>query len=199
MMATKPIGQAEPFSKEMVTSLRQILRHENRLRDLALFCAHIDMCTRASDVLSLRVGDIRSGGRILSSLDLRQQKTGLVVQCKLYDEARIAIKLYLTSRPGVADGCFLFPGKNGCHLSVGQYQRLVKDWACLLRWAGVPLPDGYLSTHSVRRSKTAHIYAQTKDTAACMHLLGHSSLAATERYLGVNVKKAHEVAARFTF
>ena len=199
VVSTKPLGQADAFSKEMVSALRQILRRDDRLRDLALFCTHIDTCTRASDVLKLRIGDVRFGARIRDALTLRQKKTKGIVECRLYKEAKQALSDYIESRPDATDNDWLFPGYGDSHLSVGQYQRLVKDWVCFLRWEGIALPDGHLSTHSIRRSKTSYIYDQTHDVAACMHLLGHSSLAATERYLGVNVKKAHEVAGRFQF
>jgi integrase len=53
--------------------------------------------------------------------------------------------------------------------------------------------------HSTRRSKAARIYAETKDIEAVKHLLGHTSLAVTERYLGVSQEKALEVSRQYDF
>jgi site-specific recombinase XerC len=58
--------------------------------------------------------------------------------------------------------------------------------------------DGALySTHSVRRTKPAHLYAKTKNLAAVKELLGHANVAATSVYLGVTSDDARALAKQF--
>jgi site-specific recombinase XerC len=58
--------------------------------------------------------------------------------------------------------------------------------------------DGALySTHSIRRTKPAHLYAKTKNLAAVKELLGHSNVAATGVYLGVTSDDARALAKQF--
>jgi site-specific recombinase XerC len=58
--------------------------------------------------------------------------------------------------------------------------------------------DGALySTHSIRRTKPAHLYAKTKNLAAVKELLGHANVAAIGVYLGVTSDDARALAKQF--
>ena len=48
----------------------------------------------------------------------------------------------------------------------------------------------------MRRSKSAAIYDATQNLAACQHLLGHKSIGSTAHYLGVDQRKALDLAKR---
>ena len=74
-----------------------------------------------------------------------------------------------------------------------QYQRLVKGWLESLGLAA----DDY-STHSLRKTKASAIYDATKNVEAVRQLLGHSSVAATSHYLGVEQAKALDIAKNHT-
>ena len=45
-------------------------------------------------------------------------------------------------------------------------------------------------THSMRRTKAAHIYRKTGNLRAVQLLLGHSKIESTVRYLGIEVDDA---------
>lgn len=79
----------------------------------------------------------------------------------------------------------------GRHLTREQYANLVKRWSSLVR-----LDPTRHSTHSMRRSKSAAIYDATQNLAACQHLLGHKSIGSTAHYLGVDQRKALDLAKR---
>ena len=193
MRSGRPLGQAEPFTKEMATALRRILAQREDYRSLALFNLHIDTALRASDVLKLRVSDVVSG-----TFYTRQKKTGRVVKCELSSRSKSALRCYLSS---LADRTgYLFPSpRTGGHLTTHWYQRLVKDWEAELRWAGVKLPAGYLSTHSMRRTKVTHLTRMGVSARACQLILDHASLASTEKYLNLDVQEALDIAARHPF
>lgn len=187
------LGPADPLPQEVARSLRQILHSEGRLRDLALLNTHIDTCARACDVLTLRVGDVRTPeGRVRNSFHLRQKKTGIVVECRLFSAAKEALADYLATRPGVIQMDRLFPGRNpALPLSIDRYLQLIEDWKALLRWNGIPYPERF-ATHSLRKAKPAYLYDATKDEVACAELLGHTSLKHTRRYLGSRKAQAHK-------
>src|SRR5262245_25584859 len=74
-------------------------------------------------------------------------------------------------------------------ITASQHQRIVKTWCALLK-----LDGALYSTHSIRRTKPAHLYAKTKNLAACKELLGHANVSATGVYLGVTGDAARELA-----
>lgn len=184
------LGPVDPLPKATADALRLILRRENRLRDLALLNTHIDTCARACDVLSLRVGDVRTpDGAIRSSFYLRQRKTAVVVECYLSSATKVSLADYISSFPDMRQGDWLFPGRKRS-LSVDRYLQLIADWKALLRWNGVAAPERF-GTHSMRKAKPAFLYDSTKDVVACAELLGHTSLKHTKRYLGKRSGAAH--------
>jgi len=192
---TKPLGPAAALPIETIRSLRDILRREERLRDLALLCVHVDSCLRAGDVLSLKVGDVSQ-----SRFYVREEKTNKVTQCSLLLEARRAVRDYMATRPNAKPSDPLFPGRPDTKpMSVRAYQKLVRDWTALLRWSRVGLPQGYISTHSFRRSKPTYLYQQERDIIACQRLLNHSKLDTTLKYLMVGSEAGIELASRHPF
>ena len=46
--------------------------------------------------------------------------------------------------------------------------------------------NGHLATHSLRKSFAQRLYEQTGDIFAVQEMLGHKSVATTQKYLGVN-------------
>lgn len=84
---------------------------------------------------------------------------------------------------------FLFPGRSEeDHWSLRQYSRIVKGWAVC-----IGLDASRYGTHSLRRTKATLIYKRTKNIRAIQHLLGHSKLGSTVRYLGIEVDDALEI------
>ncbi len=74
-------------------------------------------------------------------------------------------------------------------LSERAYLHLVKSWV-----AAIGLPPAIYGTHSLRRSRPAHIYAKTGNLRACQIMLGHADISSTQRYLGVEEAEALEIA-----
>jgi integrase len=51
-------------------------------------------------------------------------------------------------------------------------------------------------THSLRRTKAVLIYRRTGNLRAIKHLLGHSKIENTVRYLGIEIDDAIEIAEK---
>jgi site-specific recombinase XerD len=195
----KARGQKVPFTETQVVALRAILAHDPRAmapRDRALFEASIDSTLRTSDLLALKVGDVRdAAGNIRTVVNVAQIKLSgsrcRPVVIKLYDQARARIAELVK---GKADTDYLFTCRTrpAQPLVREQYARIVKGWAKLLgldvtKYAG----------HSTRRTRPTFIYKKTKCLKTCMHLLGHKDVATTGGYIGVDVTEAFEVADQF--
>lgn len=74
-------------------------------------------------------------------------------------------------------------------MSTRQYARIVKRWVTT-----IGLDVSAYGTPSMRRTKPALIYKQTKNLRAVQLLLGHTKLESTVRYLGIDEDDALEMA-----
>ncbi len=182
--AGRAVGQKKPFTIEEARRLRHLLQAEDRNRDLALASVAFDSALRSCDVLALtwdRIIDTTPA--IKTRVTVRQLKTGANVTFELSASTRDCLEL-LAARKG--RGRYVFTGSHpDSPLSGRQYRRLVKKWARLL---GLPVED--YSTHSLRRTKPAAVYKQTRDPEIARILLGQRSLMATHRYLGLGQEEA---------
>jgi integrase/recombinase XerC len=85
--------------------------------------------------------------------------------------------------PGSSSHCWLFPDGCGGHLSPQWVGELVKQ----------ALPDGY-TMHSLRHRFASRAYRGTRNLRAVQTLLGHASIATTERYTAVDDDEARAAA-----
>ena len=79
-------------------------------------------------------------------------------------------------------------------LSERAYQNLVKTW---VGYIGLN-PELY-GTHSLRRTRPAHIYKNTGNLRVCQVILGHASITNTQEYLGIEENEALEISRKFAF
>lgn len=191
----KAVGQMEPFTPEQAGVIRSLLTAEKKIRDLALFNTALDTMLRASDLLPLRIIDITDhNGDVVHEFMVKQKKTGRGHLVALSPNTRDSIGDWMiASGKGPEDFLWTSIGnrKTGRQLTREQYANLVKRWSSLAR-----LDPKRHSTHSMRRSKSAAIYDATQNLAACQHLLGHKSIGSTAHYLGVDQRKALDLAKR---
>lgn len=191
----KSVGQMAPFTPEQAGVIRSLLQTENKIRDLALFNTAIDTMLRASDLLPLRVNDITDhNGDVVHEFTIRQKKTGRGHLVALSPHTRDSVADWMiASGKGPEDYLWTSIGnrKTGRHLTREQYANIVKKWSSLAR-----VDPKRHSTHSMRRSESAAIYDATQNLAACQHLLGHKSIGSTAHYLGVDQRKALDLAKR---
>lgn len=194
---TKPkarvAGQKRPLTPQQVSTIEHLLTQEGDWRGLAMFRTPIDTMLRVSDVAALTLADVTdSNGDVLDEIHIRQQKTGEIVSAILMPETKEAIKRWIAMRP-MFWGEWLFTGrKPGEHISESQYRREAKRWFRMAR-----LDTRFYSTHSLRRTKAAYIYAKTGNIEIVRQLLGHNSTQATSRYLGIEKADALKAAREF--
>ena len=184
-----------PFKRDDLQLIRSALRAKGLVRDLAILNVGIDTMLRSCDLLRLRVSDVRSEtGAMLNEFTVRQKKTSNAVSCHLTEQTLTSVSdLIAHEKKWQVDSLFTPTGRSHeSHLTEGMLRLLVKEWA-----AYAHLDPKKYAGHSLRRTKAAFIYAETKNIEAIRQLLGHRTLRQTSEYLGVESKDALALAAKF--
>ena len=180
-----------PFSKNQIQTLRKVLRDQPR--DLALLNVAVDSCLRSSDILALKISDVQTPwGEIRNDLEIKMKKTEKVVRCKLGPASQDALERWIRLE-GKESNDFVFTSMRGGKTPITgiAYRKIVKRWCEECGWDG-----SFYSTHSLRRTTPAHLYKQTKDLRTCQIILGHSSIASSAVYLGIEETDAFQLLER---
>lgn len=164
------------YNVEPIRSVAEINEMKSALfelggeRDQFLLTFGINTGLRVSDIVKFKVRDVR--GR--PYVDIVEQKTGKPRRVHLL-AIQPEIVMYCQNR---ADGQYLFPSRNGGHISTTQAYRI------LVR-AGDWIGRSDIGTHTMRKTFGYHYYKKTHDIATLMEIFGHSAPSITKRYIGI--------------
>lgn len=177
----KQVGRKLPLSLKQIRSIRSRLKSARRTRELALFSLAIDSSLNALDIVQLRVCDIAKGRRILSRATIAQLESQRPIRFEITEETRNSVAEWIAYEKLTSDQ-YLFPSRLSAspHVSVRQYARLVESWV-----SSIGLDPSLYGTQSLRRTKPALIYRQTRSLLAAQLLLGHTRLRSTARFFGI--------------
>ena len=160
-------------------------------RNRGLFMLGVSTGGRISELLSLTIGDVYQNRKAVTDLlfDKSVVKGGELSRAvPVNSDGRRAIEdliawhrdTYDTIPEGIRP---LFPSRNGQgekRMSRRTAHDVLKK---AFERAGL---NGHLATHSLRKSFAQRLYEQTGDIFAVQEMLGHKSVATTQKYLGVN-------------
>lgn len=171
--------------------------HVERRRDAALLELLYGSGLRVSELVGLDVDDLAFGTEEVRVLG----KGGKERVVPFGSKAEQALRAYLTLRAELVDAGSasanraLFLGRRGRRLSVRWVQKLVRRYGIL----GAGRAD--LHPHALRHSCATHLLEGGADLRVIQEMLGHSSLATTQRYTHVSMDqllavydKAHPLA-----
>jgi integrase len=158
-----------------IRNKHDIERMKNALngRDRLLFIFGINSSLRISDLLTIKVKDVRNK----DVLTLRERKTGKAKKIRLNNAIQSAIK-ELTP-PNALDTDYLFKSRKGGAISRVQAYRLLTQAAERI---GLQTEIG---THTLRKTFAYHAYKAGTDLALLQSVLNHSSQRETLRYIGI--------------
>ncbi|PFT53829.1 site-specific integrase [Bacillus cereus] len=143
-------------------------------RDLLLFTIGINSALRISDILKLKVKDVRNS----ESITLKETKTGKAKQFRLNDSIKKAVRDFIPKTAN--DDDWLFPSRKGDKaISRVQAYRVLNDAA---ERAGVTVEMG---THTLRKTFAYHAYKKGVNLSLLQSILNHSSQRETLRYIGI--------------
>jgi len=155
-----------------------------RPRDFALFVLGINTNLRASDLLRIRVGDVRylKPGEYFT---LREKKTLKLRSITINKAVFDAIRQLLEDDQNVVDGDYLFRSRkkqsaSGGMLTVSYLNSLVKSWC-----SEINLRGNY-GSHTLRKTfGYIHRTVFGTDIPTLMEMFNHSSQRQTLTYLGI--------------
>jgi integrase len=147
-------------------------------RDLCLFTCGVSWLLRAGDLLSIRVGQVRSL-KVGESFTIREQKCGKLRTITISQSTHEVIQALLASMGDKAtDDAYLFQSRKGGALTVSTLGSMVKAWC-----NAINLP-GQHSSHTLRKSGAyLNRVCYGVDVATLMEVLGHSTQKMTMHYL----------------
>lgn len=154
-------------------------------RNLLLFTVGINVGLRITDLLSLKVGDIRNQ----DSVTITEGKTKKKRTFTLNDSVKDAVATLVPA--DASDDDYVFPSRKGSK-PIGRVQAYRILNAAVIR-AG--LADVYTSfgAHSLRKSFGYFAYESGVDITLLMRVLNHSSQRETLRYIGIEAEEVADV------
>lgn len=163
-----------------INKVQEILKYAKRSneRDYVMLELGFHTGLRISDILKLKVGDIRDKKRnIKKYLVLREGKTNKFKRIKLNEEVRNCLKNYCRGKETYD---YLIKSREHINKPITRQ----RAYQIIVEMGGMLGIDG-LGCHSLRKTFGYLYYKKTKDIALLQKLFNHSSQFITLRYIGV--------------
>lgn len=157
---------------KLLEDMKWSLKRHCEERDYILFLVGINTGLRVSDLLRLKIKDIKGKKKIVVK-EGKTQKPRTIQLTNIYDE----LNEYIKTLEGTE---WLFPSRKG-NLSISRvhaYRQLNKASAM------VDVVDG-IGTHTMRKTFGYWHYKQFKDVAELQTILNHSHPSITLKYIGI--------------
>ena len=169
MATVDPIRDLADIKKMKAELLR------SSYRDFLFFEMGINTGLRVSDILKLKVSDVKDKYYI----EIKEQKTGKTKKFRINDVLKSELESYLE---GKKDNDYIFESRRTRGIPLERTRAY-----CILNQAaeaaGVKFKIG---THTMRKTFGFHFYQKTKDIALLQELFNHASPSVTLRYIGIN-------------
>ena len=158
---------------ELVNAIAEDLK-ENNERDYVMFMTGIYLGLRISDILKLKVKDLKK-----THINIRAQKTGKETRILINATLRKAIDDYIKNS-NLKDNNYLFVSKTK------RYKPITREQAYkILNKIGKKYKLESIGTHTLRKTFGYHFYKQKGDVAMLQTLFGHDNQNDTLRYIGM--------------
>lgn len=147
---------------------------EKRERDYVLFMTGLYLGRRISDILPLKVRDVKDQKQITFT----EQKTKKTITLAINDDLK---KIFRDYCKGKRDYEYLFRSRKGVNRPITrqQYWNILNDAAKVVGYTEK------IGCHTPRKSLARHLYESGTDLYMIMLLLNHSSIDETKRYIGI--------------
>ena len=157
-------------NKEIIAQFKNVLLHKS-YRDDILFVIGINTGLRISDILQLKVEDVKG-----SHIVITEKKTNKHKRFYINEQLRKELNKYIE---GMNNDDYLFTSRKGNKpITRVQAYRILNEVADKLDVAEV-------GTHTLRKTFGYWHYQQYKDVAILQDIFNHSSPSVTLRYIGI--------------
>ncbi|MCU5014823.1 site-specific integrase, partial [Bacillus cereus] len=157
---------------EQIQQIKEYLKEKNA-RNYILFVMGINTGLRISDILKLKVGDLKG-----SHISMREMKTGKQKRIQITAALKRELRWFNENRE---DDEYLLKSRQGKNRPIGRSMAYK-----ILSGAAAEFGLDEIGTHTLRKTYGYHMYMQTKNIALLMEIFNHSSEKVTLRYIGVN-------------
>lgn len=172
---------------DIVMDIADYLKDNNE-RDYLLWMIGIYTALRISDILKLRVRDVRKKDYVV----IREKKTNKERRFVINKELRKAIDHYIVDKK---DYEFLIRNtRQRLNKAISRQQAYN-----ILREACEKFGVYHVGTHTMRKTFGYHLYQKTHDAAMLMKIFNHSNIHVTLRYIGVEQDKIDEEMINFSY
>jgi integrase len=177
----------EPIrSPKKIAQIKNLLKGQNRYRDLLLFTVGINTALRVSDLLSLRIGDFLDlDGTVRERFWIREAKRNKRNDIIINDSIVLALTEYRSAYPNAETDPRHFTFFNTKTHDYGSPITRKQAWKVITTLCHEVGLQGNYGTHTLRKTWGYHARQHGVDLALIMHKLNHNSLAYTHRYLGI--------------
>ena len=155
-----------------VNDIADYLREKSE-RNYIMFMIGIYSGLRISDILKLRVRDVRNRDRIM----IREKKTGKERRVPVNKALKKDLDKYIEE---MHDYEYLIKSRKDRNKPITRQQA----WT-ILQTAGEKFGVQKIGTHTMRKTFGYHMYQQTHDIVAIQKILNHATQEYTLRYIGV--------------
>ena len=184
------LNTVEPIKDfELILDIQDYLKCKQDKRDYVLFMFGIYSGLRISDILALKVRDVRNADFIY----ITEQKTNKIRKIVINDALKAVIKEYIKTK---RDYEYLFTSSRGEKNKPLTRQRV---WQILNNVARVFDYKHPMGCHTLRKTFGYWLYQDTKDAASIMDILNHSDISITKRYIGVTQESNENMMRNLSF
>ncbi len=161
--------------KKKIQTMKTVLKAKDE-KYYIMFLIGINVGLRVSDILTLKVSDVRDRTHI----NIVEKKTGKTKRFLLNSKMQAELTDYI-SKFSLSDDDYLIRSRKG------KNQPIRRDRAYkILNEAAQEIGLDEIGTHSMRKTFGYWHYQKYKDVALLQHLFNHANSAVTLRYIGVN-------------
>lgn len=167
-----------------------------KLRDYVLFNMGLYLPLRISDLLKLKVRDIRQiDGKLKQYISFREQKTGKEQRFRINESLKKILTRYIRDKE---DYEFLFPSRQ--NNKIGDSKAITRQQAYnILNEAARHFTVEKIGCHTTRKTFGYFYYLGNKDIAMLQELFNHSNTNVTKRYIGLTQETKDEALGKFEF
>lgn len=160
--------------KQTIYKIESILKQQN-IRDYMMFRIGIYSGLRISDILKLKVSDLKNQEYFI----LREQKTSKPKRLKIQQSLLPEINQFLNNK---SPDEYIFKSRQGGNKPISRIQA----YNVLNKVSKQVGLNGEIGTHTLRKTFGYHMYHHSKkDITMIQKLLNHSSSSVTLRYIGI--------------
>lgn len=181
------MNTVEPIKNiNTIIDIADFLKSESE-RNYVLFMFGIYSGLRISDILNLRIRDVRNKQYIY----IREKKTNKEKRFIISDDLKSILNTYVRNKK---DFEYLFKSQKGLNNPISR-QRAYS----ILKNAGKFFGVESIGTHTLRKTFGYFMYKQTKDLVAIKEILNHHDISVTRRYIGLTQDDKDNMMKRLSF